>query len=1306
MEETKVKGYIFEYYKYIRYTKDSLKELANNMGYKEAEKTILTFGDYDRLKVNQVTEFSRFRDLSDLAKMWIGNRQSVLLYELDEEPLFEYMEKGDEFGFWNKKEGKMDDHLFWALTEFSFVSAKRNDSDDYEKLLQETKQNLETTIEQCKQDDIEVMVLGTMGSFGITILWFGNQYTSILRLVDKIKEKNPETFLSAYTTISKNPQYNEYKSNEALIDNIEGKALLQITLKKHINMHEIELDKFEIRNISHTSGEYDLVVTADAKDIYKYFENENIFNHDTDDYQKVFLQTKITLLEKLEKLPTQGGDSSNTTTENTSAKSMMEEYEKVNKNYIDVRNEIRGSIDKTAGLIDTLDSLLCDYRCNVVSASNENWAKDFSYIFLKNLECMQELLAMKNTSGVELLKVLRMVMNRLKQQVFHIAEANPLNLEIPKCHLRYTGQEDSVLFCYMGIIKHILQTAYGLEGVNSQCEIVPIVTVDVVPIIESELYFDKITYIDENEEDQQYKILSLNLPHVAFYSIPVYMQYMYHEIYHYIVPRDREERDYYIGSFCTMSYIQKILLEHMKEVVGDNEKEADTIVKYIEPLIYQYVADEYYQQIHLNLVPIGKGEMTKSEIDKVYLIEKVYIKKLQKYLSASENISFWYNCYKYIYDNLTMAKVAGLSFEEMGEKCFGLDANNGEVEKIKKILWDEKLEEKLESVIYKYGKYGKILVDKIVKGVKEIYADIPMIEFSKMPLDEYLLFYSDCLKNMLVKPEKFDYDTELKEQLRVGIILEFYNNQKVSLESIKEIYIWKYIAKYFTFSSGEPEIVAVKIEKFKTEANEWLKFFERCQEYRKRFIDLGCNQLLEYINRTKISTRCSNYNVEEKSKEYFGAYRDAYTTYAKGLKELYEKYKHMPDSQSDYYRTIEKAFDEAVFKENIKLLHHFQKQLSLKELSEINQKCNREKRDRATKYEQPQRLIPISRDAQNSTLKQNYKLEVKVSTIESFMRELQRITHELQKNNDRVFGKKNLPVWYRGQENSKYGLLPSVMRPTRAKNRSDFHYLSQYQRYLYEEFKYRADGAPEIMDRSYYNISDYLALMQHYGVATNFMDWSEDAFAALYFAFEKLITNAISDANSDASVMVFSPHLYNEARKYMIQEEASKMACTEAAFRASIKTADRFDGWIPNIAAKHNESIYDVFLLGNISYETGNQYGNKQKVELKGEKEIAYLPIALYTSRLNPRLRSQSGIFLAYNLYAEPSIGNDFSYLEMENIQKYYLNVCKRDVKYPFLYKIIITKESAKDFSEFLKIIGMSKERIYPELSSIGERIK
>lgn len=227
-----MKGYIFEYYNYLRYTEDSLKNLQENkiLDYKRANRSILTFGEYDRLKINTIYDFTRYRDLSDLAKNWIGNRRSVLLYELDNSSDLTFKDidlDSGEGGFYVNK--SQDDHLFWALTEFPFRSSVRNYEKSYHEILENARETIKKTVRELPEINYEV--LGTLGIFGIVILWFGNQVTDILDIVDQIKRDSSLHFLSAHTIISKNPFITV---DDTRIDQIQGDAIVQVTLKKHL----------------------------------------------------------------------------------------------------------------------------------------------------------------------------------------------------------------------------------------------------------------------------------------------------------------------------------------------------------------------------------------------------------------------------------------------------------------------------------------------------------------------------------------------------------------------------------------------------------------------------------------------------------------------------------------------------------------------------------------------------------------------------------------------------------------------------------------------------------------------------------------------------------------------------------------------------------------------------------------------------------------------------------------------------------------------------------------------------------------
>lgn len=90
---------------------------------------------------------------------------------------------------------------------------------------------------------------------------------------------------------------------------------------------------------------------------------------------------------------------------------------------------------------------------------------------------------------------------------------------------------------------------------------------------------------------------------------------------------------------------------------------------------------------------------------------------------------------------------------------------------------------------------------------------------------------------------------------------------------------------------------------------------------------------------------------------------------------------------------------------------------------------------------------------------------------------------------------------YRGQENSSWELVPSVMRKNMIRAQSSHDRLNHEEEML-AHFKRQArphlNPVPEDS-----NNWEWLALAQHYGLPTRFLDWTEHAAAALFFAVEK-----------------------------------------------------------------------------------------------------------------------------------------------------------------------------------------------------------
>jgi hypothetical protein len=167
-------------------------------------------------------------------------------------------------------------------------------------------------------------------------------------------------------------------------------------------------------------------------------------------------------------------------------------------------------------------------------------------------------------------------------------------------------------------------------------------------------------------------------------------------------------------------------------------------------------------------------------------------------------------------------------------------------------------------------------------------------------------------------------------------------------------------------------------------------------------------------------------------------------------------------------------------------------------------------------------------------------------------------------------------IWFRGQSDIDWTLSPGILRLT--KNTSESSLLTRFKQ-----------SAAMLINKSTKDDFDWLFLMQHYGVPTRLLDWSESPLAALYFA----VQDELNDSK-DGALWLLKP--------------------TELNKIANISTSEK--NFIPS---------FDDEELENYSVKTLSQ---------NPRNKLA--PIATIATRNSTRIQAQLGVFTIHHLDDKP----------------------------------------------------------------------
>lgn len=481
------------------------------------------------------------------------------------------------------------------------------------------------------------------------------------------------------------------------------------------------------------------------------------------------------------------------------------------------------------------------------------------------------------------------------------------------------------------------------------------------------------------------------------------------------------------------------------------------------PYIYSAVITCYYDEVVEEIQGQIETGMTREEADKKIPVWSKYEQKLTQDLislvSDVKDVELENNLVYQALRNIIHEKEAIIRKTGQWmtyESSFGMENTEKILHELSRFIDSlvgliENISSQNKTEVYKERiKSTKLQPDRLVGlgevlgvsiALSEALCDISMVELSGMDVTIYLLSYVKILKDIL---KRGDCDVQMQDFVRVGVVIDYFLGFEVSAKEIRK-----------------------KIEAVRTDfVNSYIGLYY--SEHKARTLAL---------------------------KIYLGELESEAEKWMDDLEIWYKQYVAT-------YRIYSCLFHEILLQSSIK---------------EWNGTDIRESRNKFSDLKTVEYYHAVKEYGYGiKSVIMNSKLYSEADKRE----EIKRLRDDFQKD---VF-EMNIYVIQKYQKQKSFGDLNEICKTSYHKNqpyiisasnlknpenlfinRGKFSMSRRDKEKAYEEFRFRADASADQIDKAGYTDCDYLALMQHYGASTIYMDWSESAIQALYFALEAYI---------------------------------------------------------------------------------------------------------------------------------------------------------------------------------------------------------
>jgi hypothetical protein len=235
-------------------------------------------------------------------------------------------------------------------------------------------------------------------------------------------------------------------------------------------------------------------------------------------------------------------------------------------------------------------------------------------------------------------------------------------------------------------------------------------------------------------------------------------------------------------------------------------------------------------------------------------------------------------------------------------------------------------------------------------------------------------------------------------------------------------------------------------------------------------------------------------------------------------------------------------------------------------------------------------------------------------------------------------------LWYRGAGRYSYPLRPSLFRHSI----TDIVELLKLENKLMNRFKQR--GFPFVQRLSDVKM-EQLFFMQHYGLPTRLLDWSESPFIALYFAITSADVDDNGNYKEDAAVWLLNPIAWNRHLYPQLGD--------------------------------------DVDILSPINKKQLEGYEPLENPR-DDLQDMGALPVALYGTHNSMRIVGQRGVFTIF--------GKETAPMESAYVNQGFPN--------DLLVKIRIPRSQFANFQRALTGIGIIDSVVFPDLEGLAKETK